>query len=198
MLIRCGVEPGLTGNVTGLDLTGLVCSISLGSNIGEATAPSPFSQDSSKIILDYDYHSVIPSDFKKVVDNTVVYIAGWVVNKAISKIRCDIYREGLITTEIPAYNKVYHLLTLKNRRGFIPPCGTVAVVKALEKAIRQLMNIQSVKRMCKLVQMQYVVKSELDSSDVFSMGSHILETQHGIDNHYLQCLHLICSCAYLF
>ena len=192
MLIRCGVEPGRTGNVTELDSTGLVCSSSLGSNIAEDTAPSPFTQDSSKIILDHDYHSIIPADFNKVVDNTVVYIAGWVVKKAMSKIRCDICREFLITTDIPEYNKAYHLLTLKNRGGLVvPSCGTVAVVKASEKAIRQLMNIRSVKRMCKLAQVQYVVKSELGSSDVFSMGSHILQTQHGIDNHYFDLISVL-------
>lgn len=178
---RCGVHPGDTGNVKQLDDTDVVLQAP---SMDEA-APSPFVEDSSRTILDHDYSHLMNASTAKIVDNSVVYVAGWVVKKAITTLKCDVCREALVTTDTPEYDKAYHLLKLKNRGGLvIPSQGTVAVIKEAEKAIRQLMDIQSVSRHCKPARIEYIVKARLGTSDVFHMQEHVLQTQHGIDNHF--------------
>lgn len=158
----------------------------------EDVAPDPFVEDAGRVILDHDYNTWIDPNVSKVLDNAIVYIAGWVVRKAVTKLKCDLCREALVTAEVPDYDKAYHLLVLKNRGGLvIPSQGTVAVIKSAEKAIQQLMNIHSVSRHCKPARIEYVVKADLGTSDVFGLNTHTLETQHGIDNHYFQLISLL-------
>ena len=79
-----------------------------------------------------------------------------------------------MTSQVPQLDQSYHLLVLKNRGGLVvPSCGTVAVLLSAERAIRSLMNVYTVKRICKLPQVAMIVKAELGTCDVFQMGAHI-------------------------
>lgn len=188
-MYKCGAVPGDTGNVQPLDSTDILEASA--STSDENDVPTPFVDDASRVILDHDYNQWSGSS-STVIENTVVYIAGWVVKKAITKVECNKCREVLVSNKAPEYDKAYHLLILKNRGGLVVPSqGSVAVIKHAEKAIRQLMNIHSVTKRCKPAAVEYVVKSELGTSDVFKMETHIEETQHGIDNHYFYLISLL-------
>lgn len=188
MVFKCGVHPGDTGNVQPLDSLDVV----LHASSMEDVNPTPFVEDSSRVILDHDYNRWMDANTSMVVDNAIVYIAGWVVKKAVTKLECNTCREVLVTDEVPHYDRAYHLLVLKNRGGLVVPSqGTVAVIKSAEKAIRQLLDINSVTKHCKPAKVEYVVKAELGTSDVFKMENHIIETQHGIDNHQYDLLSLL-------
>ena len=173
MVFRCGAHPGETGNVQPLDSMDVMIHAAAMEDI----TPSPFVEDASRVILNHDYNQWMDSNTAMVVDNAIVYIAGWVVKKAMPKLKCNVCREALVTAEVPHYDNAYHLLVLKNRGGLvIPSQGTVAVIKSAEKAIRQLLNIQSVTRHCKPARVEYVVKAELGTTDILKLEHHIVET----------------------
>ena len=67
---------------------------------------------------------------------------------------------------------------------------------SVQRAIHNVMNIYSVKRICKLPQVEMMVKAGLGTCDVFQMGTHIVDTQHGIDNHFFDLMALIVHVCY--
>ncbi|CAL8302953.1 unnamed protein product [Arctogadus glacialis] len=61
----------------------------------------------------------------------------------------------------------------------IPSKGTVKVVRAAERAIRQ----HSPGKAPDEVVVAHFVREEIGTEDVFALGSHVQESQFGIDNH---------------
>lgn len=185
MFLRSGLKPGSTGNVVQLDPTELVGA----AEVESATAPqpateSPFTDDGTAIFLDHDYNRYMSPSIAPIVDNSVVYIAGWVVKKATTKVTCGTCRTALVSPQVPSYDRAYSLLVFKNRGGLVVPSqGTISVIKCTEKAIRQLVDIHKLTRQCAQAKVEYTVKATLGSNDVFSLGNHILETHYGIQNH---------------
>lgn len=59
--------------------------------------------------------------------------------KNSEKLSCEVCRANLITAAVPSsFDQTYHLLELKNNGGLmIPSEGTVKVVRAAERVIRQ-------------------------------------------------------------
>lgn len=87
--------------------------------------PSPFANISA-LVSD---HSYLPTRFGGLVENAVVYVAGFVVRKVLHRLSCNVCRWSLVRDAVPAsFDKNFHLLTLKNNGGLvIPSLGTVKV-----------------------------------------------------------------------
>ncbi|CAL8241488.1 unnamed protein product [Gadus morhua 'NCC'] len=98
------------------------------------------------------------------------------------------------TSAVP-FDQSYHLLELRNNGGLmIPSKGTVKVVRAAERAIRQ----HSPGKAPDEVVVAHFVREEIGTEDVFALGSHVQESQFGIDNHLSLLLSLVVSvfCEY--
>lgn len=151
--------------------------------------PSPFANIPA-LVSD---HSYLPTRFGGLVENAIVYIAGFVVRKVLRQLSCNVCRCSLVREALPAsFDKNYHLLTLKNNGGLvIPSLGTVQVLRAAERVIRQAPTKQT--EAPKLSTVLLLVRGEIGTEDVFMLGDHIEETQFGIDNHFSDLLSLILS-----
>lgn len=108
-------------------------------------------------------HSYLPMRFGGLVDTTLVYISGFVVRQVLRKLFCDVCRGNLVKDAIPTlFDESYHLLILKNKDGLmIPSDGTVKVVKAAERVIRQLQSGQALK----VSVVTHVVREEIGTGE---------------------------------
>ncbi|CAL8282393.1 unnamed protein product [Gadus morhua 'NCC'] len=104
---------------------------------------------------------------------------------------CDVCRASLVTDAVAVpFDQSYHLLELRNNGGLmIPSKGTVKVVRAAERAIRQ----HSPGKAPDEVVVAHFVREEIGTEDVFALGSHVQESQFGIDNHLSLLLSLVVS-----
>ncbi len=125
LMVQCGVSPGETGNVTAQDHTVSLSAVEMSSAETAEEHPSPFANIPA-LVCD---HSYLPTRFGGLVENALVYIAGFVVRQILRKLSCDVCRASLVRDARPAsFDKNYHLLTLKNNGGLvIPSQGTVKV-----------------------------------------------------------------------
>ncbi|RXN37050.1 cytoplasmic tRNA 2-thiolation 1 [Labeo rohita] len=89
--------------------------------------PSPFTNISA-LVCD---HSYLPTRFGGLVENALVYIAGFVVRQVLRKLSCDACRVSRVSDAVPSsFDKSYHLLTLKNNGSLvIPSQGTVKAIR---------------------------------------------------------------------
>lgn len=136
-------------------------------------------------------HSYLPMRFGGLVDNTLSYISRFVVRQVLRKLSCDVCRGSLVKDAIPtSFDESYHLLILKNKGGLmIPSDGTVKMVTAAERVIRQLQSGQALK----VSVVTHVVREEIGTEDVLFLREHIEITQFGIDNHHSNRLRLTVS-----
>ncbi|XP_029923395.1 uncharacterized protein LOC115370508 [Myripristis murdjan] len=199
LMARCGVVKPRRGNVTAQDDTESLpavidTSTSLSavdmSSAGGEDLPSPFA-DIPALVHD---HSYLPVRFDGLVDNALVYISGFVVRRALKQLSCDVCRASLVTDAASAVkDQSYHLLCLKNNGGLVIPSeGTVRVVRAAEWVIRQASSFRQ-SHPIKLLEVVYIVRKRIGSEDVFVLGEHIGDTQHGIDSHHHMLLTLVVS-----
>nr|XP_033947312.1 uncharacterized protein LOC117452698 [Pseudochaenichthys georgianus]XP_033947313.1 uncharacterized protein LOC117452698 [Pseudochaenichthys georgianus] len=187
LMVRCGVSPSETGNVAAQDHTVSLSAVEMSSAETAEEHPSPFANISA-VVSD---HSYLPTRFGGLVENALVYIAGFVVRQILRKLSCDVCRASLVRDAVPSsFDESYHLLALKNNGGLvIPSQGTVKVLRAAERVIRQA----STRQAPKVSTVTYIVREEIGTEDVFQLGEHIEETQFGIDNHYSDLLSLVVS-----
>jgi len=141
-------------------------------------------------VHDHIYSSPV---LDSLVQNTTVYIAGWVVRKVLKSLTCDICRTCLVTVELPEdFADAYHLLTLKNNGGLVfPSAGCVKVLLAAEKAVRSLLNVHQAANKVTTQQVVTAVCTAVGAEDIFQLGEHITDTQYGIDNHHYSLMRLI-------
>jgi len=188
LLTRCGIKAGLSGNVVPQDNTSFVCLTRDDQPVSDSEAVSPF-EDNHIILHDHDYMS--PS-INALVQNTVVYIAGWAVRKALRSLSCDVCRAALVTSHQPDFSGAYHLLTLKNNGGlFVPSEGVVKVLMVAEKRVRLLSSVCRASNNVTSLQVITAVCDAVGSNDVFDLGDHITDTQHGIDNHHYKTMRVL-------
>ncbi|KAK1878571.1 Transposable element P transposase, partial [Dissostichus eleginoides] len=185
LMVRCGVSPSETGNVAAQDHTVSLSAVEMSSAETAEEPPSPFANISA-VVSD---HSYLPTRFGGLVENALDYIAGFVVRQILRKLSCDVCRASLVRDAVPSsFDESYHLLALKNNGGLvIPSKGTVKVLRAAERVIRQA----STRQAPKVSTVTYIVREEIGTEDVFQLGEHIEETQFGIDNHYSNLLSLV-------
>ncbi|CAL8374110.1 unnamed protein product [Arctogadus glacialis] len=107
----------------------------------------------------------------------------------LATLSCDVCRASLVTDAVAVpFDQSYHLLELRNNGGLmIPSKGTVKVVRAAERAIRQ----HSPGKAPDEVVVAHFVREEIGTEDVFALGSHVQESQFGIDNHLSLLLSLV-------
>ncbi|XP_056468125.1 uncharacterized protein LOC130406521 [Gadus chalcogrammus] len=135
IMYRCGVKPVDSGNVRGQDATVTLSAehytrVSLSaaemSSADAATAVelvSPFLNISALV----GNHSYLPTRFGALVDNALVYIAGFVVRCIFRSLSCVVCCSSLVTDTVAVpFDQSYHLLELRNNGGLmIPSKGTV-------------------------------------------------------------------------
>ncbi|KAK0137651.1 DNA transposase THAP9 [Merluccius polli] len=177
LMVHCGVSPSGSGNVAAQDETVSLSAADMHSALmAEEELLSPFANISA-VICD---HSYLPTRFGGLVDNALVYISGFVVRKILKKLSCEVCRASLVTAAVPSsFDQSYHLLELKNNGGLMMPSeGTVKVVRAAERVIRQNSKEQGV---------------SVSFVNVFLLGEHIAETQFGIENHHFMLVSFVVS-----
>ncbi|KAL2096888.1 hypothetical protein ACEWY4_006095 [Coilia grayii] len=185
LMVRCGVTPSETGNVAPQDNTVSLSAMEIWRTAEQH--PSPFAEISA-VVCD---HSYLPTRFGSLVENAVVYIAGFVVRQILRKLCCDVCHASLVRDAVPSsFDESYHLLVLKNNGGLVIPSeGTVKVIRAAEGVIRRA----SVKQPPNVSMVTHIVREEIETEDVFLLGQHIEETQFGFDNHHSNLLSLVVS-----
>ncbi|MEE6481549.1 hypothetical protein FKM82_012900 [Ascaphus truei] len=151
---------------------------------------SPFQQNS--VMLPDHYYSSRVLNF--MLQNSEVYITGWVVRKAFSQLACDKCRWALVTGDTPQdFRNAYHLLQSKDGGAFVPSTGTIKTVLTAEKELHHMLNYQTFKHSTFPLVLEHHVLSLLGSADIFDLKEHITLTELGIDNHHFQLLRLITS-----
>lgn len=203
LIVHAGVTVGNKGNVVQVDNTQMLNIQTESAALlvqKEKEEQSPF-EDTSRLRTDCVDHGYACSFSKSVegfVDNIVVYISGFVVRKAMLKISCVACRSCLVTSNIlEHYSPMYQLLELKNKGGLLVPShGLVNLLLATEKLMRRMMNVTSARSLCSKREVLYAMKSEYGGSDPLCLGDHIMETQHGIDNHFFDLLNLLVDIYY--
>ncbi|XP_054461155.1 uncharacterized protein LOC129096406 [Anoplopoma fimbria] len=187
LMVRCGVTPSTSGNVAPQDETVSLSAVEMSSPSETEELEVPF-VNVSALIGD---HSYLPTRFGGLVENALVYIAGFVVRQVLRKLSCGECRASLVTDAARAsFDESYHLLTLKNKGGLmIPSEGTVKVVRSAERFIRQRASGQAVS----VSVVKQFVRADIWTDDVFLLKEHIQDTQFGIENHHFALLSLVVS-----
>ena len=187
IMVRCGVSTSGSGNVTEQDETVYLAAVEMASSQTTDEIASPFTAGSS-VVSD---HHLPATRFGGLEDNALVYVSGFVVRKVLRKLSCPECRGSLVTEAGPThFDQSYHLLTLKNNGGLMFPSeGVVKVVRSAERCIRQGTSGQAVG----LMQTIQFVRAEVGSEDIFCLGEHIVQTQHGIDNHHFTLMSSVVS-----
>ena len=79
LMVLCGVSPGETGNVAAQDDTVSLSAVEMSSAETPEEHPSPFANISA-LVSD---HSYLPTRFGGLVENALVYTAGFVVRQIL-------------------------------------------------------------------------------------------------------------------
>ncbi len=193
LLARCGVEAGSTGNVVAPDNTAFVTATSAFDFIHSTDEEvQPFIEDD---LFDQRQYSFESKCLNALIENAVVYIAGWVVFKVLKALNCDVCRQSLVTTELPLHvANGYNLLVLKNKGGLcIPSEGLVRICSLAEKCIRQNCTINKAMNKTTADTLIFHVCKIIGSQDILNLGDHIYETQNGINNHHFPLIRLVLS-----
>lgn len=98
LMVRCGVSPSETGNVAAQDHTVSLSAVEMSSAETAEEHPSPFANISA-VVCD---HSYLPTRFDGLVENALVYIAGFVVQQILRKVSCDVCRASLFRDAVPS------------------------------------------------------------------------------------------------
>ena len=112
------------------------------------------------------------------------------------KLVCDTCRNSLVSSNVQQFDSSYHLLQIKNNGGLvIPSTGVVFVVRAAEHVIRQK-EVTSAAYLCSASDVDRNVRACVGSTDIFKLGSHIIDSQHGIENHHYMLMSLVARAFY--
>ncbi|OCT89211.1 hypothetical protein XELAEV_18017828mg [Xenopus laevis] len=136
----------------------------------------------------------------EMVQNSGMYIAGWIVRKAFIQLTCNQCRMALVTEGMPQdFRNAYHLLQIKHCRSyFVPSDGIIKVILMAEKRLNLMLKDGNFKPKYACHLLEYHVLSLLGSVDVFQLNEHTAQTAQGIDNHYFDLLRLITLHYYTF
>lgn len=189
LIAHSGVSPSQCANVNSIDTTQTL-------RVSEPldSSPSPFEASQHG---DFEPASVdvVVGDLSLFLQNIVAYIAGFVVRKVMERVSCETCRTALIRSaeEDPHQpDELYQLIKLKNEGGLVTPSrGVVSILTTTEKGMRGLMDVSSAVDICSKEQVLMHVKRQCGGSDPLNLGSHISESQEGIDNHFFDLLKLL-------
>ena len=198
LLVHTGIFSTSTGNVVPQDTTSLLpldlraTSITSSDENDEADVLAP----TQGVLHDHTYGHFISPMHTRFLENIVCYIAGFVVKAVMPVITCDVCRSCLIA-DAPQSTTRYWLLQLKDKGGLvIPSPGITELLMCAEKTLRRAQNVQSAKVVSPVHVMTNQVKREHGMLDTLGLGSHIIDTQHIIDNHYYNLIELLVTKYY--
>nr|DBA31379.1 TPA: hypothetical protein GDO54_007240 [Pyxicephalus adspersus] len=155
---------------------------------------SPFA-DTSIELPDHIYSS---NSLSMAVNNSEMYIAGWVVRKAFSQLSCNKCRWALVTEQHPTdFTNAYHLLQVKGGTVYyVPSNGTIRTVQIVDKEVNRMLNHGNSKYSISVFMLQHRTLLALGSADIFNLKDHIAQTELGMDNHHFQLVRFITSLFY--
>ena len=134
---------------------------------------------------------LLPSE--AVVDNIIVYIAGFVVRKAEKCIRCVDCRSVLSKRSAECGRDTSNVLFNYRQLGGLtmPSDDVVKIVRFAELQLRCLSPLNRATLQCTSRKLQASVLQQFGDKPLFAIESHFSETQSGIDNHYFDLLRVI-------
>ncbi|KAM4748916.1 DNA transposase THAP9 [Rhinophrynus dorsalis] len=155
---------------------------------------SPFLENCIKL-PDHFYSSRV---LDIMLQNSEMYIAGWIVREAFTQLVCNKCRCALVSGDTQQdFRNAYHLLQLKEGRfHFIPSNGTIKTVQTASKEFYYMLNNSKIQHKHSPLMLEQRVLSLLGSTDIFDLKEHIAQTVFGIDNHHFQLLRKITSLYY--
>ncbi|XP_075713521.1 DNA transposase THAP9 isoform X2 [Rhinoderma darwinii] len=132
------------------------------------------------------------------LQNSEMYIAGWVVREAFKQLSCNKCRWALVSNNPPQdFTSAYHLLQVNGGIAhFVPSNGILRTVQTAQKKLCHLLKYRRCKRSISALMLEHHVLSTLGPTDIFDLKEHIPQTELGIDNHHFQLLRLIASLYY--
>jgi hypothetical protein len=126
--------------------------------------------------------------------NVMVYVAGWVVRKLLTRVKCEPCQEGLVELESQSLDDESHkLLRFKQKGGLkVPSASVVKIVTCAEKHLRSLSDIHIATPSLSMKKIEMRVLAEAAGINICD-PTHSAETQEGIDNHNISLIRLIAS-----
>ena len=178
MIARAGACWGDTGNVIKQDDTELVSAA--------CTTYVPPTLVRNNNILETELDDSIPnldSSSALLIDNILLYIAGFVVRRALKKISCEDC--CLVLTDNETVGSKFVLINARNEGGLIfPSKGVISIITSAEEHIRENSCINRPSRQLTNTLLGFKVLSEIGNRNLFNFEDHIQETRVGIDNHF--------------
>ncbi|KAM3926482.1 DNA transposase THAP9 [Leptodactylus fuscus] len=190
LLSQCGfLDSNMENNLsflqtsTGHSLTGSLQHISY-----------PFEDNSIKLSC-HVYQSRL---LDVTLQNSEMYMAGWVVREVFKQLSCNKCRWALVSSNAPQdFTSAYHLLQVNGGIAhFVPSNGTVRTIQTAEKELCYILKYSRCKRRISALRLQHHILSTLGPMDIFDLEEHITQTELGIDNHHFQLLRLLTSVYY--
>ena len=120
------------------------------------------------------------------VENILVYIAGYIVRKALKHITCDVCRSALVSVlPLSGHIKNQVLFQMRNEGGLcVPSEGVIKIIKSSEKNLRLFTEVSKTSVKLTSPTLQGKVLSDVGHKDLYGLSSHFSETQSGLSfNH---------------
>ena len=118
------------------------------------------------------------------VENILVYIAEYVVRKALKHITCDVCRSALVAV-LPLSGHIKNQVLFQMRyEGGLCAEGVIKIIKSSEKNLRLFTEVSKTSVKLTSLTLQGKVLSDVGHKDLFGLSSHFSETQSGLSNHF--------------
>jgi hypothetical protein len=185
-----GLVAGENSNVTSQDETQIV-KAATSAYLPASSRKADHEVDVVNVVQD---HAYCTKRLEPLVENVVVYIAGWTIKKALQTISCDLCRSSLVsTTASTKYHNSFLLLNIKNCGGLtIPSDGVIEIIMSAERHLRQITTIHKVQRSATEVLLRKCVLADV-GADCLHLSEHALSTSLGIENHYFDVVTILIS-----
>jgi hypothetical protein len=151
----------------------------------------PFQEDTAEDLFTPENLCNINNNYsttqlQPLVENTLVYMSGFIVRKLLKKLTCTNCRELLVSTEqSKIYKESFILLETKQCGGLITPSDfCITTILLAEKHLRNMGNIHNIMHCISQLKLQRnVIKEICNTNKLFNAERHMIETQSGIENH---------------
>ena len=110
--------------------------------------------------IDENEIQALSSNQSILIENVLVYIAGFVVKKSEKQITCEVCRPALVADN--SFNSSFTLTNRRNEGGLkLPSAGVIAVLRSAEMNIRAMSKTDVANRKLSYLKLQSVVLEEL-------------------------------------
>lgn len=183
-----GLVVGDNANVTAQDDTAIL-KASTSTYLPSATRKPEGTENLVNVVHD---HAYCTKRLEPLMENVVVYIAGWIIKKALDTISCDVCRTRLVsTTPSIKYQSSFLLLNIKNCGGLtIPSDGVIDIIMSAEKHLRLITSVHKVHHTVSEILLRKCVLADV-GPDCLCLHEHAIETSSGIENHYFDLVSII-------